>query len=159
MRSPKQRTSASVSAASARRPGAALTLALVVCVLSGAMRRGGAAPGASPTSGSARGAAAQPSPLAKPRPAASPQPDERAALLNFLGETIAWYRQIATEERLAVEPAETLFLSDDRQMALEVVQLAFQYARAHAALLKAEKHPETSASIQANGAAAGKSNA
>jgi small-conductance mechanosensitive channel len=158
MRSPKQRTSASVSAASARRPGAALTLALVVCVLSGAMRRGWAAPGASPTSGSAMSAAAQPSPLAKPRPAASPQPDERAALLNFLGETIAWYRQIATEERLAVEPAETLFLSDERQMALEVVRLAFQYARAYAALLKTEKHPETSPSIQENSAASGKSN-
>jgi small-conductance mechanosensitive channel len=103
-------------------------------------------------------APARPSPLAKPRPAASPQPDERAALLNFLGETLAWYRQIATEERLAVEPAETLFLSDDRQMALEIVQLAFQYARAHAALLKAEKHPETSPSVQRNAAAPGKSN-
>jgi small-conductance mechanosensitive channel len=103
-------------------------------------------------------AAAHPSPPAKPRPAASPQPDERAELLNFLGETIAWYRQIATEERLAAEPAETLFLSDDRQMALEIVRLAFQYARAYAALLKTEKHPETSPSIQTNAAAPGKSN-
>jgi small-conductance mechanosensitive channel len=112
----------------------------------------------SPTSGSAMRAPARPSPLAKPRPAASPQPDERAALINFLGETIAWYRQITTEERIAAEPAETLFLSDDRQMALEIVQLAFQYARAHAALLKTEKHTETSPSIQANAATPGKSN-
>ena len=35
-----------------------------------------------------------------------------------------------TEDRLAIEPAETLFVDDDRQMALEAVKLAFQYARA-----------------------------
>ena len=65
-------------------------------------------------------AAAQPGPLAQPRPAAiAAQPDERAGVLNFLGETIAWYRQLATEDRLATEPAETLFVDDDRQMALE----------------------------------------
>ena len=57
-----------------------------------------------------------------------------------------------------MEPAETLFLSDDRQMALEIVRLAFQYARAYAALLKTEKHPEASPSIQVNAAAPGKSN-
>ena len=62
-------------------------------------------------------------------------------MLNFLGETIAWYRQLGTEDRLAIEPAETLFVDDDRQMALEAVKLAFQYARAAAALLKSEKPP------------------
>ncbi|MGH7913879.1 MAG: mechanosensitive ion channel domain-containing protein, partial [Candidatus Binataceae bacterium] len=83
--------------------------------------------------------AAQPSPLAQPQPAASPQPDERAGVVTFLGDTIAWYRQLVTEERLAVEPAETLFVDDDRKMALEIVKLAFPYARAQAALLKSEK--------------------
>ena len=65
-------------------------------------------------------------------------------MVNFLGETIAWYRQLETEERLAMEPAETLFVDDDRQMALEIVKLAFQYARAKAALLKSEKPPAPS---------------
>ena len=60
-------------------------------------------------------------------------------MLNFLGETIGWYRQISAEERFATEPAEMLFVDGDRQTALEAVKLAFQYARATAALLKSEK--------------------
>ena len=60
-------------------------------------------------------------------------------MVKFLGDTIGWYQQLASEERLATEPAETLFLDDSRQMALEIVKLAFQYARAEAALLKSEK--------------------
>jgi small-conductance mechanosensitive channel len=76
----------------------------------------------------------------QPRPSSvSAAADERAAVVNFLGETIAWYRHFTTEDRLAVEPAEMLFVDDDRQMVLETVKLAFQYARAVAALLKSEK--------------------
>ena len=68
-------------------------------------------------------------------------------MINFLGETIGWYRQLATEDRFATEPAETLFVDGDRQMALEVVKLAFQYARAAAALLKSEK-PAAAAAVR-----------
>ena len=91
----------------------------------------------------AHAAATQPSAAATPRApaqrAAAPPSDERAGVLNFLGETIAWYRDLAIESRLELEPAEMLYLDDDRQMALQVVKLAFQYAHAMAALLKSEK--------------------
>jgi small-conductance mechanosensitive channel len=73
-------------------------------------------------------------------------------VVDFLGETIAWYRQLATEERLATEPAEMLFLDDDRQMALETVKLALQYARAAAVLLKSEKPPAAPPSPNPNAA-------
>ncbi len=100
----------------------------------------------------AASAAVQASPLARtPSAAASPAVDERAGVLNFLGETIAWYRHFTTEARLATEPAEMLFVEDDRQRALEVVKLAFQYARAAAALLKSEKPSIGSATTTAAG--------
>ena len=129
-----------------RKAAAAPSAAAAASAAAGAHARASAASGAharaSAASGAAASAAPQPSALARtPFAAASPAADERAAVVNLLGETIAWYRQFATEERLAIEPAETLFVDDDRQMALEVVKFAFQYARAVAALLKSEKPP------------------
>ena len=129
---PGPAAAASSGAASVARPPAA----------AGAHARASAAPAGSDGNGAPASVAAQPGPLGPtPAAAASPAADERAAVLNFLGETIAWYRQLGAEEPLAIEPAETLFVDDDRQMALETVNLAFQYARAAAALLKSEKPP------------------
>src|SRR6266851_2568805 len=47
---------------------------------------------------------------------ASPEVDRRS-IISYLGEVIGWYRHREVEETLAREPAETLFLADDRQMA------------------------------------------
>jgi small-conductance mechanosensitive channel len=63
--------------------------------------------------------------------------DTRHSIISYLGQVISWNRQIEVEERLATEPAETLFVADDRRMAAEIVKLAFEYARAEAALLSA----------------------
>ena len=111
-----------------------------------------AAPTAAGAHAAAPSAAAAPSPLAHPQPAASPQPDQRADVVKFLGETIGWYQHLASEERLATEPAETLFLDESWQMALVIVKLAFQYARAEAALLKSEKPPTAASSTQTSAA-------
>jgi len=89
--------------------------------------------------------------VSKP-PVSLAQPiDERAVTLGFLSQTVAWYQQAVGEETLAAEPAETIFASDDRQMALQALQLAFQYGRAQAALLNAEK---TAPTIQGGAAGA-----
>jgi hypothetical protein len=64
---------------------------------------------------------------------------EREAVIAYLGQGIGWYRHLEVEQRLATEPAEILYLADDRQMAAEVAQQAFEYARAKAALLNADK--------------------
>src|SRR6266851_1690600 len=66
---------------------------------------------------------------------ASPEVDRRS-IISYLGEVIGWYRHREVEETLAREPGETLFLADDRQMAGDIVKLAFESARAEAALLK-----------------------
>jgi small-conductance mechanosensitive channel len=176
MRPLRQPTAASTKAAPARRAAAAIVLALMVCLGAGATRGAWAAaenppppthpaaaqpgvasaPSAAATTGAAPSAAAQPSPLAKPQPAAAAQTDERVGVVDFLGETIAWYRQLETEERLAIEPAEALFVDDDRQMALQIARLAFQYARAKAALLKSEKAPAPPSDQAGVGGAPGK---
>ncbi|MGH7933523.1 MAG: mechanosensitive ion channel family protein, partial [Candidatus Binataceae bacterium] len=59
------------------------------------------------------------------------------SVIAYLGQAISWYRRLDAQARLAQEPAEVLFVADDRQMAREALSLAFDYARAQAALLKA----------------------
>src|SRR5260370_6618051 len=45
---------------------------------------------------------------------ATPKTDDRDTL-NFLNQVIAWYRQVAIEERLALEPTAPLFFSNDHR--------------------------------------------
>lgn len=56
-------------------------------------------------------------------------------MLSLLAQTISWYRQLALERTLVVEPSETLFFDSDRQMAVEIGRFAFDYARAASVLL------------------------
>jgi small-conductance mechanosensitive channel len=77
--------------------------------------------------------------------------DSRHAIISYLGQVISWNRQLEVEERLATEPAETLFVADDHRMAVEILKLAFEYARAAAALLRAGT--EGTGAISATGTA------
>ena len=79
---------------------------------------------------------------------ATPKTDDRDTL-NFINQVIAWYRQLAIEERLAAEPTELPFLRNDHRMGLEALNLGFQYARAGAALSYAEATPSSILSIDA----------
>jgi small-conductance mechanosensitive channel len=79
---------------------------------------------------------------------------ECEAVTAYLGQVIGWYRHLEVEQRLATEPAEVLYLADDRQTAAEVVQQAFAYARAEAALL----HSEQDTSAPGSGMMAGSAN-
>ena len=79
---------------------------------------------------------------------ATPKTDDRDTL-GFLNQVIAWYRQLVIEERLGVEPTELLFLRNDHRMALEAINLGFQYARAPAALSDAEATPSSILSTDA----------
>ncbi|HJU09707.1 MAG TPA: hypothetical protein VJ728_02460 [Candidatus Binataceae bacterium] len=68
---------------------------------------------------------------------------DRASVISYLGELISWYRHLQTEERLATEPAETLFVADDRQSASRILELGFQYADAAAKILNEENSTAT----------------
>lgn len=60
-----------------------------------------------------------------------PLPDQ-AAIIRFLGEIIGWYRHLAVEDALVSDPTEMLFVTTDKQMANQVLDLSFEFARAAA---------------------------
>ena len=53
-------------------------------------------------------------------------------IISFLNQTIVWSRQLTAEQQLVNEPSDALFLNDSRQVADQVVKLAFDFARARA---------------------------
>ena len=69
---------------------------------------------------------------AKPTPAPL---SEQQEVISFLGDAIAWYRQLSIEAGLVEEPSETLYLTADQGMAEEIIKAAFDYAQARANLL------------------------
>ncbi len=55
---------------------------------------------------------------------------DAAAILRFLNQTIDWYRQQTSLQRIADDPDDASALNDSRQMADQVVRLGFEFARA-----------------------------
>ena len=55
-----------------------------------------------------------------------------AQLIDFLNQTIGWYHKVTIQQGIATAPDEQLTLYDNRQIAKQVVQLAFQFASAQA---------------------------
>lgn len=62
-------------------------------------------------------------------------------VLQFLNQTIDWYRGLSTEAQVASEPSGVLVLNDDRTAADQVVRLAFDYARGQAQILATQAGP------------------
>ncbi len=64
----------------------------------------------------------------------SPAPPGRdtEAVIQFLEQTIEFYRQLDAQRQMATEPNELLLVNEDRQLADQVVRLAFEFARAEA---------------------------
>jgi ABC-type Fe3+-siderophore transport system permease subunit len=66
-------------------------------------------------------------------PGASDLPSNQQ-VIAFLTESIDWYRHRAIERQIATEPVDLVFLEDNRPVAAQIVQLAFDFARADAAV-------------------------
>ena len=66
----------------------------------------------------------------------SPKPGfvDNTTITTYLSEVITWYRHQATEAQLVDHPEEVLFFATDQQIAKEVLDLAFDAARAQVAL-------------------------
>ena len=60
------------------------------------------------------------------------------AIIPYLNQTIVWYRDLTQQQQLATEPSDVMFFNDNRQIADQVVRLAFEYARARAQALAAQ---------------------
>ena len=56
-------------------------------------------------------------------------------IVHFLNQTIDWHRQWSTELQIATEPSYLLVVNDDRRLADQIVQLAFDFARAEAQII------------------------
>jgi Mechanosensitive ion channel len=75
--------------------------------------------------------------------------DARVAVLTskqvveILDDTVTWYRTLATQQQAATQPSDLLILYANRQMASEVVGLAFDIARANAELLSSEENAQS----------------
>ena len=73
---------------------------------------------------------------ANPAAAQSPVPPMTAPrIIQVLDQTIDWYRTLGIQQQAANEPSDLLILYDNRQTADQVIELAFEMARADAELL------------------------
>src|SRR4051794_8056715 len=69
------------------------------------------------------------------------------SIIPFLNQTILWDRDLTLQQQLATEPSDVMFFNDNRQIADQVVRLAFEYARARAQALAAQ--PDANANSDA----------
>jgi hypothetical protein len=56
-------------------------------------------------------------------------------ILQYLRENIDWYRHLRLQEQIATDPSDLTFLDDDRQLAEQIVQPSFDFARAESKLI------------------------
>jgi small-conductance mechanosensitive channel len=81
----------------------------------------------------ALGTSAKPFAGASNTPAASTASAPPPGIIPFLQQTIGWYRQLPVEQQIATDPNDAMVVRDNQQIADQVVQLAFDFARAQTA--------------------------
>ena len=127
-------------------------LSVGICAIDAAFAASPAAqPGSEPASAAQPAAAAPPAASASAPSPAKPQaspapapPDVLAApmsggqVIDMLDRTVDWYRTLATQQQFSTEPSDLLILYENRQIAGQVTALAFEVARAAAALVSQE---------------------
>lgn len=64
------------------------------------------------------------------------------AILDHLNAVINWYRHMMTMAQFAGEPSDAIYQSNAQSLSAKAVQLAFQSAKAEAALVPAVRHEE-----------------
>jgi small-conductance mechanosensitive channel len=89
-------------------------------------------------------APAQPAPLPVNAPATSSAQLDRDAILHHLNEVITWYRDVTSKVKPAGLPSDAIYQDNTRSLAAEAVRLAFQSARAEAAIITAMNKSEKS---------------
>ena len=90
------------------------------------------------------GSAVGQAPASAPAPATNlvtPAPDQ---VIQYLNQSIDWYRHLAVEEDNVTDATDALFVTDDRQMAAQIVRLSFDFGRAAAQLANSQTPQDTS---------------
>ena len=57
---------------------------------------------------------------------------EASRIMPFLDQTLTWYRQMGVTQQIASDPSEVTIVTDNRQLAMQIVRLSFDFARAEA---------------------------
>ena len=78
---------------------------------------------------------------AAPRPSVT-APMTAAQVIQVLDQTVDWYRSLGAQQQTANEPSDAMFLSDNRQIAGNVMTMAVDVARADAEMLSKEQPVE-----------------
>ena len=73
-------------------------------------------------------------------PAPSPLPSDQQ-VLTFIGNTVDWYRQLPTFQRIGSAPADVFVLENTRPGAMEIVRLSFRFGKAMAAIQPPQTAP------------------
>ncbi|HET7441178.1 MAG TPA: mechanosensitive ion channel domain-containing protein [Terriglobales bacterium] len=84
-------------------------------------------------------------------PHAGAEVPDSSAIIQYLSQGIDWYRQLNREHQIASDPSDFLVVNDDRQLADQIMRLAFDFARA--AAQNAGKQGSTAQSDAQNGPA------
>jgi small-conductance mechanosensitive channel len=71
-------------------------------------------------------------------------------IIQVLDQTINWYRTLGIQQQAATEPSDWLILYDNRQTANQVVDLAFEIARANADILAKQSDPKVAGAASAS---------
>jgi small-conductance mechanosensitive channel len=92
-------------------------------------------------------------------PANSPAQLDRDAILHHLNAIITWYRDVTTKVKPVGLPSDAIYQDNTRNLASEAVRLAFQSARAEAAIITAMSKTEKTDKSAANASGASSSQA
>jgi hypothetical protein len=116
-------------------PSAALALLLALSAPVPAPAQSAVSPGESQ-------AAASPAGPAPGAAAPTPTPMTGPQVIQVLDQTIDWYRTLGIQQQVSNEPSDLLILYDNRQTANQVIQSAFEAARANAEILAKQPGPK-----------------
>jgi small-conductance mechanosensitive channel len=71
-------------------------------------------------------------------------------IIQVLDQTIGWYRTLGVQQQASTEPSDLLILYDNRQTANQVIDLAFDIARANAEILAKQPLPKDAGGASAS---------
>ena len=55
-------------------------------------------------------------------------------VVGYLLQSVNWYRHVYTEQQVANDPGDLIFLNDNQAIERQIVKLSFEFAKADAAL-------------------------
>ena len=72
--------------------------------------------------------------LSADTPASTYQLPSNSEVIGFLFQSVNWYHHVYAERQVANEPADLMFLDDNRAIERQIVKLSFEFAKADATL-------------------------